>query len=164
MGLDEMLRSLLAQGKFDEARRQITDIGLKKDAGSVPILFKYIHSTENNSLRNTIAIALSDIGCEEAVEHILVLLKDPKTHGNRGTLLYTLEGFDLSGRISEIIDFLFDDGFEVSRQAFLLLQSNRGKLSAETVIKITKRVESEVENLVEKLDFLEEALEILKRG
>lgn len=163
MGLDEILQSQLTQGKFDEAIRQITEIGLKKDISSVPILIKYLDSTEDSGLRNAIAVALSDIGCEEAIEHILVLLKDPKTHGNRGTLLYALQEFDLSGHLSNIAEFLFDDGFEVSRQALSLIQSNRGKLSAETVHKITERVESEVEKLEEKLDFLEEALVILEQ-
>ncbi|WP_218231268.1 hypothetical protein [Paenibacillus chitinolyticus] len=56
-------------------------IGDFKLIEAVPILINTLLDMESNQLRNTIAVALSDIGCDDE---------------SRGTLLYALESFDCS--------------------------------------------------------------------
>lgn len=158
-----MLKDQITQGKFDEAVRQVTVFDLSKNKEYIPVLIKYLDTTENSALRNAIAIALSDIGCVEAIEHILALLKDPKTCGDRGTLLYALQEFDISCQIATIVDFLFDDGFEVSRQALSLIQSNLSKISPETVSSIIESIRIKIRKMEEKFCFLDEVLEILEQ-
>lgn len=66
---------------------------------AIPLLIEYLKSTENNILRNSIALTLSDIGSEEAVKPLIDMINHPKTLGVRGTLKYALKAFDCSGHL-----------------------------------------------------------------
>ncbi|WP_052476292.1 HEAT repeat domain-containing protein [Cohnella kolymensis] len=88
------LEQALRDGRVEEAMNTISELGKQRTKEAVPLLIKYLKLTDNSILRNEIAIALSDIGSQEAVEPLIEMLKDPKTLGNRGTLLFALRPFD----------------------------------------------------------------------
>lgn len=155
-----ILEDHIKTNNIDDAVKIISDIGDMKLVEAVPILIKYLQDTENGRLRNIIAIALSDIGCVDAVEPIINMIRNPKTIGNRGTLLYSLESFDYSSHIEMIVELLFDDNFEVSRHALILVESILNRISDESKQKVVKRLKSELGILQEKIDFLMEAVEM----
>ncbi|MDY8023127.1 HEAT repeat domain-containing protein [Paenibacillus polymyxa] len=87
MRLEEFIES----GDLKEAVRIIEEIGEKLDHTFTPILLRYLATTDSVLLRNVIAIMLADLGDSEAVLPLIDLLRNPKTKGNRGTLLYALD-------------------------------------------------------------------------
>lgn len=153
-----VLQKYIDNNDIDEAISIIANIGKNKNKEAIPVLIKYLEETDNGILRNEIAIALSDIGCTQAVEPIINVLRSAKTIGNRGTLLYALESFDYSRYIELIAELLFDDSFEVSRQALVLIESIIGDISNDTKQKIAANIRAEIDDLQDKIDFLQESL------
>jgi HEAT repeat protein len=145
---------------FDKVIETIREIGEKKYQEAAPILIKLLQSTNNNNLRNEIAIALSDMGCYAAVEPIINMLRNPNTIGNRGTLLYALETLDYSSHIELLIDLLFDDNFEVSRQTLILIESILKDIPHEVKEKYIQKIKDEIDILQDKINFLRDSLNI----
>jgi len=123
-------------------------------------LLKHLKVTNNNILRNEIALALSDIGSNEAVDSLIEVLMHPKTKGSRGTLLYSLRELDYMDHIAKITDFVGDASLEVSMEALLLLENVFDKLSDEQKRKCKHILESKLK--VDENEHIRDALEMFK--
>lgn len=76
-------------------------------------LIEELQSKEDKRYRNTIAIVLSDLKCDDAVETLVELIKDPKNRNCRGTFLYALENLRCETVIKDLIPILTDGNLEV---------------------------------------------------
>lgn len=116
---------------------------------------------DNPNERNKLAILLSDFGKELAVIPIIKMIKDPRTKGNRGTLLYALEELDCSLHL----DFLFSLMIEVSRQAYLIIEKVLSKENSnlELIKKQIPLLTEKVRTLQDDVDFYISALELLSK-
>jgi HEAT repeat protein len=157
----DILVEKIENNKFDEAICIISEIGRDRIKDAVPILIKYLKKTNNNKLRNEIAIALSDIGNPIAVKPLIDMIKHTKTKGNRGTLLYALESFDYSEHIELLVDLLNEDSFEVSRQSLMLIEPLVKHLPDSIKQKYMIKIKNKILNLQDKIDFLSESLDVL---
>jgi HEAT repeat protein len=155
------LRLILENDKFDEAEVILEEIGNSKNKEAIPLLVEYLKSTENVLLRNSIALALSDIGNVEAVQPLIDVINDPKTLGNRGTLLYALEPFDCSAHLETLIYHLITGNFEVQAQAYQLIESINGKISDEILFECILRVKEELNEIERQQEILSDTLETL---
>jgi hypothetical protein len=156
-----LLKFAIENDKFDEADILLKEMGSSKNIEAIPILIEYLKSTENVLLRNTIALTLSDIGNEKAVQPLIEMINDPKTLGNRGTLLYALEPFDCSGHIETLIYHLITGNFEVQAQAYQLIISIKGDISDEVLLKCIIKVKKELNEIERQHEILSETLETL---
>lgn len=116
---------------IEEAIILVRFVGGTKDKTYRSLLLKHLKATDSKILRNEIALALSDMGSNEAVDSLVEMLMHPITKGSRGTLLYALRELDYIDLISKITDFIGVSSLEVSMEAFLLLENVFGKLSDE---------------------------------
>lgn len=155
-----IIQKHLSQGDIEGAMKQVATIGQKKDTSQLSSLIDLLKSTENKDLRNKIAIALSDIGDDRAVEPLIEVITDPKTSGSRGTLLYALENLNYIVHIENIIPFIGDSSLEVSAQSFMLLEQTKNRLSDSQNLRCQQRIELQISNNQSKL--LEVALDMLK--
>ncbi|MDP1509579.1 hypothetical protein Q8I65_05125 [Paenibacillus ottowii] len=92
---------------------------------------------------------------------LIDLLRNPKTKGNRGTLLYALEFFDVSEQVVVLVDLL-DDTFEASRQSYQLISNVQDKITKaqkELCRQMIRRKLADHKNKC-KRDFLLESLEL----
>lgn len=99
------------------------------DYSTTPHLIDLIEKTSNSTIRDQIALALRDIGDERAVKAIANLLTDSKTINHRGTLVYALSAFDCTQILLLLVDLVISGGFEVSREAFLVIENIEGEIS-----------------------------------
>jgi HEAT repeat protein len=155
------LDKLIQSNDIEAAINNIEEIGEDRSEEAVSFLIENLRTTENHLLRNAIALALRDIGSQEAVEPIIEVLNHPKTLGYRGTLLYALEPLDYSAHLDLLVDFLLNGNFEVSRKSLLLIESIGTQLPDETLLKCIDKVRHEIRETEEKYEFLTEALEII---
>jgi HEAT repeat protein len=95
---------------------------------AVPVLRRVLSSTDDSRIRNACAIALSDLRDEGCVELIARLLRDPRTAGHRGSLVYALENFDSRPLFSLLVEIAAMDGFEARHEAFGLLCAIEGDI------------------------------------
>lgn len=151
------LKEKINTNHIDEAICIVEKIGEKRLNEAVPYLIEQLQLTKSHVLRNSIALALCDIGNSDAVEPIVHVLKDPKTLGYRGTLLASLEAFDYSPHIDMLFEFLIEGNFEVSRKSFLLIESIIENIPERTKQQYLERLQDEIERLEEKHDLLSEA-------
>ncbi|WP_363325721.1 HEAT repeat domain-containing protein [Paenibacillus vandeheii] len=156
-----LIQKHLSQGDIEGAMKQVATIGQKKDTSQLSSLIDLLKSTENKVLRNEIAIALSDIGDDRAVEPLIEVITDPKTSGSRGTLLSALENLNYIVHIENIIPFIGDSSLEVSAQSFMLLEQTMDSLSDSQNLSCQQRIEIQISNNQSKL--LEVALDMLKK-
>jgi HEAT repeat protein len=156
-----IIQKHLSQGDIEGAMKQVATIGQKKDTSQLSSLIDLLKSTENKVLRNEIAIALSDIGDDRAVEPLIEVITDPKTSESRGTLLYALENLNYIVHIENIIPFIGDSSLEVSAQSFMLLEQTKNRLSDSQNLRCQQRIEFQISNNQSKL--LEVALDMLKK-
>lgn len=159
MNLD-YLEEKINKNEIHEAICIIQQIAERKLEKAVPFLIEQLEITDNNLLRNAIALALSDMKCEEAVEPIIRMLKHPKTKGFRGSLLSALEPFDYLNHLDTLVDFMCKGNFEVSRKSFLLIEHVANSISAKNKQKYIKKVRDEIDELQDRVDFLTESLDI----
>lgn len=106
-------------------------LGALGDDRAVEPLIGLLLRTTDPGVRDALAVALRDIGDERALSPLLALIADPATQGHRGTLVYALGGFDLSGNVPELVHLIITGNFEVSRQAFTVLESIAGEIDDE---------------------------------
>ncbi|WP_350338876.1 HEAT repeat domain-containing protein [Paenibacillus sp. UMB7766-LJ446] len=156
-----LIQKHLSQGDIEGAMKQVATIGQKKDTSQLSSLIDLLKSTENKDLRNEIAIALSDIGDDRAVEPLIEVITDSKTSGSRGTLLSALENLNYIVHIENIIPFIGDSSLEVSAQSFMLLEQMMDRLSDSQNLRCQQRIEIQISNNQSKL--LEVALDMLKK-
>ncbi|MFD0716209.1 HEAT repeat domain-containing protein [Paenibacillus sp. GCM10027626] len=152
------LDQYISEGDMEMAIKIVDYVGETRDRSYLPILLKYLESTNSKILRNSIAIALSDIGDNIAVKPLIRLLENPKTEGSRGTLLYALENLDYSPHIELLTNLLDNSSFEISRHSFQLLASIVERLSEEQKNRCRSIIKTKIDNSED--EFLTEALEL----
>ncbi|KEO83128.1 HEAT repeat domain-containing protein [Tumebacillus flagellatus] len=157
------LREKVELGNFKEAIEIVEKYGETKCIEATGELIVHLMETDHPRFRNAIAIALSDMGAQEAVEPLMELLEDPKTVGNRGSLLYALESFDCSKHAQKLVQFMCEGNFEVSRQSYLVLQACKDKISMHEREWCIGRLQQAIDELEDKEQaaFLSEAIDEL---
>ena len=154
------LKDKIKNNEIDSAINIIERIIEIENGNDISYLIDQLESTDNHLLRNAIAICLAKLRVEEAVDPLFKVLSNPKTQGFRGTLLASLESFDYSSHIDILVRFICEGNFEVSRKAFLLVEEVEQDIPNETKLKYISTIKSEIEKLVEKTNFLLEAIDI----
>ena len=155
------LKNKIKYNCIEDAIVLIEEIGNKRIEEAVDFLIELLNTTTNNFLINASALALSDIGDNKAVEPLISLLRHPKTLGNRGTILYALEAFDCAEYSELIVELLFSDNFEVSRQSFILLESISNKICVDKKKLLVGKIQKRIKNIKPQIDFLKESIELL---
>jgi nucleotide-binding universal stress UspA family protein len=160
MNLD-LLREAVVSNKMDIVEGMLEEIGRSKLKEAIPLLIEYLKSTESNILRNSIAITLSDIGSEEAIEPLIEMINHPKTLGARGTLLYALKPFDCSGHLETLVYHLITGNFEVQLQAYQLIEVINSVISDEVLLKCILKVKDGLNEIERQHEILSDTLEML---
>ena len=154
------LEDKINNNQTDEAIDIIDAVGTNKNKEYVPLLLKHLEVTTNGNLRNAIALALSDIGSTEMVEPIIRLLKDPKTLGNRGTLISALEPFDYSQYTDMFIEFLYTGNLEVCWKSSILIAAIAKDITEDAKQRYTKRLNMEIDTLDDKIRFMSDTIDL----
>ena len=132
------LVGMLASEDWRHAVRAARSLGALRDVGSAPALVELMVSTADPRVRDAAAIALADMRAPDAKHHIVALLRDEKTVGSRGSLLYALqEGFDFSDEAPMLAVLSAQDNMEVRASATQMLLAVASDLEASTLDDVT---------------------------
>ena len=104
-------------------------------------LLSLLQETNNHFIRNEVAIALGDIKEKRAVSIIVELLKNPKTINHRGTLVYALSAFNCADLLPFLIDLVILGGFEVSREAFQIIENIETEIDEDIWFQCKKKLQ-----------------------
>src|SRR3989339_194362 len=112
----EELKQSINDNNIEKSLKLIENIGDEKNELALPSLLEILETTDNNIIRNQVALALSDIGNSSAVDLIIKMILSPKTQRSRGTLMYSLRNLEYTDHLKLFITLLSDRSFEVSRE------------------------------------------------
>lgn len=140
------------------------ELASRQEMSAAPPLLELLRTTNDVTVRNAAALALSDLKHPPAFDVLVNLIKDERTRGSRGTLLYAIGAFDCSSILPILIDFVIDGNFEVSRQAFSLI----GEIEVEVDERTWNACASRVQNALmlaadERRPLLRELLALFKQ-
>lgn len=118
-------------------------------------LIKEIRYTENKKHKNTIAIILGELKCNEAISTNIDLINMPQNKNCIGTLIYVLQELDCENE-KNIIHVLFDGNLESKCNMYNLLLDKVSNMDKEEQLECLKIIEKKKYELQEKLNFLED--------
>lgn len=124
-------------------------------------LIREMKYTKDKRNRNTIAIVLGDLKCNEAITTIVDLINMPQNKNCIGTLIYALQELDCEKEIKKIIHVLFDGNLESKCNMYNLLLDKVDSMSKEDRAECLSILEREECKLEEELDFIEEIKQTL---
>ncbi|HHX57108.1 MAG TPA: hypothetical protein GX710_03735 [Clostridiales bacterium] len=101
---------------------------------------------EESNERNTIALVLCDLKCNEAVPQIIELLKKESESPYIGTLVYVLQDLECVDYIEQIFHLLYMGNFEVRKNMFSLLEENKGKISPDIYNSMKQKLDKAIED------------------
>lgn len=122
-------------------------------------LIEELKITNNISHRNTIAIVLGDLKCNDAIEPIIELINNPNYRNCRGSLVYALEELDCEDRLRELINLLLEGNWEVKCNMYTLLEKKINKMNDSDKMECLKQIKKRIEFLEDDLILLEKARE-----
>jgi hypothetical protein len=143
------LKNLIHSLKSDDESIAISAIQELTELGNysvTPYLIDLLEKTPNHAIRDQVALALRDIGDERAVKPIANLLTDSKTINHRGTLVYSLSAFDCTQILPLLVELVISGGFEVSREAFLIVENMEGEIETKVWYQCKNKVKEALQN------------------
>lgn len=152
----EVIRNLIEDNAIDsivEMCRQMEPWKLqqvKKD------MIQELYNTDVKNHRNTIAIVLSDLRCDEAIDALVDLINDPQNRNCRGTFIYALQELNCEKEIENIVHVLFDGNLEVRYNMYELLLKKFNSMSEKEKLECMDIVAREKERLEEEWELLED--------
>jgi hypothetical protein len=126
----EKIRKMIGNNEIDAVVQYCRKIETKEYLIIEQKLIDELTSTENCMVRNTIAIILSDLECNKAVETIVSLIEKPENSNCRATLVYALEQLNCNGILQRIFKFLFEGNYETKGNMYSLLESKVDLMNA----------------------------------
>ena len=108
-------------------------------------LSKYRMPVENNQ-RNTVALTLSELNCDESIPCIIKIIKNEYESKYIGTLVYSLQNLNCADYINQIFFLLYSGNYEVRRNMFELIEQNKDKISSEDFENMKNNLNKIIEN------------------
>lgn len=136
-------------------------------------LLRIFMVTKNPLIRNHIALIFADLHYEKAISYIFKKINEKITYNNNGTLVYSLEGFELRRYFVSIIKIICEQEYEARLLAFGLAQkvvslvSKRTKAKAlKTLIEYQSKIERSKNDKGENstLHFIKKTKELLQQS
>ncbi|BCJ42479.1 hypothetical protein GCM10010168_07790 [Actinoplanes ianthinogenes] len=120
----------------------VDELGRRRATEAAPRLLELLRLTPDAAVRNATALALSDMVVPEAFDAIVELLRDPRTEGRRGTLLYALDPYDCAPILELLVDLALTGGYEVRMSALGLLSGVETDIDEPTWERLSSRLEA----------------------
>ncbi|MBK8656495.1 MAG: HEAT repeat domain-containing protein [Haliscomenobacter sp.] len=122
------------------------ELRIRKSDSGIELLLSLLKITDNNNVRNAVALTLADLKEERAFQILHQLLLNDSTAKSRGTLLYAISVFDCTSIFPLLIDFVIEGNFEVSRQAFSILEQMELEIDEKTFHEYSEKLQKAIEN------------------
>lgn len=147
-----LLKEYICNNKIEDIVSLIQNSTLSDEL--VAWLFDFIEKTDCVNHRNTAAIALADMKCEQAVPILVRLVKKYCRTNSYATLLYALSLLDCREYINDIYSLIYDGNFEARHIVFDILSNNLHCLSDSARNQISEDIKRYLEDCNDKHELL----------
>lgn len=111
-----------------------------------PDIHRLLVETEDPRIRNVAAYALRTLGDPTIVPDLIRLIGDPKTQGNRGSLVFAIEPYSTVDLVPFLIDLVIYDNIEVQNIATMAIEAANGTMSEEVVNVCLRKLNEAIPN------------------
>lgn len=120
-------------------------------------------AADDFSVRNQLALKISDTGNPKLIEPLVSLIKDPKTFNHRGSLISALEQYDYLPYMDLLVSII-NENFEVRWNVETMLRDSMDSLSEEQKKRYSDIISKEAEECEYGLDLLSCLADDLSKG
>ena len=120
-------------------------------------------AADDFSVRNQLALKISDTENPKLIEPLVSLIKDPKTFNHRGSLISALEQYDYLPYM-ELLVSIINENFEVRWNVETMLRDSMDSLSEEQKKRYSDIISKEAEECEYGLDLLSCLADDLSKG
>lgn len=99
--------------------------------------------SNDNWIRNAASLGIREANNSSASKALLERIKELGTDEEIGTLVYSLETFDCSRNLLDIVNLYFDGNYEVKVSAKAIFEDQQFQLTQKELGKVTQRLEQE---------------------
>lgn len=124
-------------------------------------LLDFIKKTDCANHRNTVAIALADLKCEQAVPIIIKLVKSYSHTNSYASLLYALSLMDCEEYLKDIYSLIYHGNYEARHIVFDILSNKLIGLSDKVKSQMLEDFKRYLQDCNDKCELLVSALELL---
>ena len=119
----ENINVFLENHRIDELVTYVQHLPKSEQKETTDYLLSKLKTSSDGNSRNMLAIILSDLKCQDAVEILMELISKPELENNRGSLVYALENLECAKYYNELLPLLFKGNFEVRMQIYSVMQN-----------------------------------------
>lgn len=119
----ENINIFLENHRIDELVTYVQHLPKSEQKETTDYLLSKLKTSSDGNSRNMLAIILSDLKCQDAVEILMELISKPELENNRGSLVYALENLECAKYYKELLPLLFKGNFEVRMQIYSVMQN-----------------------------------------
>ena len=120
-------------------------------------------AADDFSVRNQLALKISDTENPKLIEPLVSLIKDPKTFNHRGSLISALEQYDYLPYMDLLVSII-NENFEVRWSVDTMLRESMDSLSEEQKKRYSDIISKEAEECEYGLDLLSGLADDLSKG
>jgi hypothetical protein len=120
-------------------------------------------AADDFSVRNQLALKISDTGNPKLIEPLVSLIKDPKTFNHRGSLISALEQYDYLPYMDLLVSII-NENFEVRWSVDTMQRESMDSLSEEQKKRYSDIISKEAEECEYALDILSSLADDLSKG
>lgn len=120
-------------------------------------------AADDFSVRNQLALKISDTENPKLIEPLVSLIKDPKTFNHRGSLISALEQYDYLPYMDLLVSII-NENFEVRWNVETMLRDSMDSLSEEQKKRYSDIISKEAEECEYGLDLLSCLADDLSKG
>ena len=103
----EKINSLIKEFEISDLVEYIQSLSREEKQKATLYLLNQLKITQDHNDRNMLAIALSDLECQEAVETLMQLIFKPGLEKHSGSLVYALGDLECTRYYKELLPLLF---------------------------------------------------------
>lgn len=120
LDIQKLLRALESPDPEAAAKAATSLADLHEHASIAPLMNAL--ASPSTLVRNAAAYALRELRADEALPVLFKMLRDPKTYGNRGTLVYAVMLMDCTDYLLDLALLMSDEHFEVRIKAIIAMK------------------------------------------
>ena len=120
-------------------------------------------AADDFSVRNQLALKISDTGNPKLIEPLVSLIKDPKTFNHRGSLISALEQYDYLPYMDLLVSII-NENFEVRWSVDTMQRESMDSLSEEQKKRYSDIISKESDECEYALDILSSLADDLSKG
>ncbi len=130
---------------------------------SIDFFIGILLAADDFSVRNQLALKISDTENPKLIEPLVSLIKDPKTFNHRGSLISALEQYDYLPYMDLLVSII-NENFEVRWSVDTMLRESMDSLSEEQKKRYSDIISKEAEECEYGLDLLSCLADDLSKG